>query len=114
MHTYGHDNRAEPVQIVNVRVAAIGTIPPLKVCEKPTRCGADAVKSQRQLWFRETGTVDGTIYDRKRVPSGLEIAGPAVIESIDSTVLVPPGWKAKMDVDGFVLLRKLQDALRDQ
>ena len=114
MHTYGHNNRAEPVQIVNVRVAAIGTIPPLKVCEKPTRCGADAVKSQRQLWFRETGTVDSTIYDRKRMPSGLEIDGPAVIESIDSTILVPPGWKAKMDVDGFVLLRKLQNSVRDQ
>ena len=27
--TYGHDNRSEPVQIVNLRVAAIGTIPPL-------------------------------------------------------------------------------------
>jgi N-methylhydantoinase A len=107
LQTYGHDNRAEPVQIVNVRVAAIGAIPPLKVCEKPTRCGADGVKSQRKLWFRETGAVDGMIYDRKRMPSGLEIAGPAVIESIDSTVLVPPRWKAKMDVDGFVLLRKL-------
>src|SRR5262249_46042757 len=29
--TYGHDNRSEPVQIVNVRVTAIGAIPQLAV-----------------------------------------------------------------------------------
>ena len=36
-HTYGHDNRAEPVQIVSVRLAAIGTIPPLVVRDRPAR-----------------------------------------------------------------------------
>jgi N-methylhydantoinase A len=110
LQTYGHDNRAEPVQIVNVRVAAIGTIVPLKVCDTPGRAGTHAVKCRRQLWFRETGAVDSTVYDRKRMPSGLAIAGPAVIESLDSTVLVPPAWKATMDADGFVLLARLHHA----
>ena len=110
LQTYGHDNRAEPVQIVNVRLAAIGTIAPLKVCEMSARAGEHAVKCGRQLWFRETGAVNGTVYDRKRMPSGLEIAGPAVIESLDSTVLVPPAWKAKMDSEGFVLLTRPQHA----
>jgi N-methylhydantoinase A len=110
LQTYGHDNRAEPVQIVNVRVAAVGAIAPLKVCDKSARAGEHAVKCRRQLWFRQTGAVEGTIYERKRIPSGLEIAGPAVIESLDSTVLVPPAWKAKMDSDGFVLLARLQHA----
>ena len=35
LHTYGHDNRDEPVQIVSVRLAAIGTIPPLVVRDTP-------------------------------------------------------------------------------
>ena len=30
-HTYGHDNRGEPVQLVSVRVTAIGAIPPLTI-----------------------------------------------------------------------------------
>ena len=58
LHTYGHDNRAEPVQIVSIRLAAIGTIPPLVIRDKPARAGADAIKSRRQLWFHETGAVD--------------------------------------------------------
>jgi N-methylhydantoinase A len=108
LKTYGHDNRDEPVQIVNVRVAAIGTIPPLAVRDLPARAGTDAVKAKRRLWFRATGAVDATIYDRKRMPTGLEMAGPAVIESLESTILIPPGWRARMNEDGFVLMTRAE------
>ena len=70
--------------------------------------GTDAVKAKRQLWFRETGVIDATIYDRRRMPAGLEVAGPVVIESLESTILVPPGWQAKMNEDGFVLMTRLR------
>jgi len=113
LHTYGHDNRAEPVQIVSIRLAAIGTIPPLVIRDRPARVGADAVKSKRQLWFHETGAVDAKIYDRRRMPSRMEVAGPVVIESLESTILVPPGWQAKMNEDGFVLLTQ-QHGVRQQ
>ena len=112
LHTYGHDNRDEPVQIVSVRLAAIGTIPPLVIRDRAALPATDAVKSRRQLWFRETGAVDAKIYDRKRMPSGLEVPGPAVIESLESTILVPPGWQAKMNEDGFLLLTRLQHGVK--
>jgi N-methylhydantoinase A len=112
--TYGHDNRQEPVQIVNVRVAAIGAIAPLLVRDTPAGSAMDAVKSKRQLWFRDTGTIDATIYDRRRMPSGLAVGGPAVIESLESTVLVPPGWRATMNEDGFVVLTSLQGRTKPQ
>jgi N-methylhydantoinase A len=105
-HTYGHDNRSEPVQIVSIRVAAIGAIPPLAIRSKAARPGTNAVKGKREVWFRATGTIGATVYDRKRMPAGLVAAGPAVIESLESTILVPPGWQAKMDGDGFVLLTR--------
>jgi N-methylhydantoinase A len=114
LRTYGHDNRAEPVQIVSIRLAAIGTIPPLVVRDRPASAGADTVKSKRQLWFHETGAVDASIHDRRRMPPGLKVVGPAVIESLDSTILVPPGWQAKMNEDGFVLLTQLQNSVRRQ
>jgi len=102
--TYGHDNRTEPVQIVSIRIAAIGRLPPLIVRDSPGPAGADAIKTTRQLWFRETGHVTATIYDRSRMASGMEVRGPAVIEALESTILVPPVWKAKMNSNGFVLL----------
>jgi N-methylhydantoinase A len=108
LHTYGHDNRSESVQIVSVRVAAIGATASLAIRDAVARSGTDAVKTKRPVWFRETGVIDATIYDRKRMPSGLQVTGPAVIESLESTILVPPGWQAEMNEDGFVLLTRLQ------
>jgi N-methylhydantoinase A len=102
--TYGHDNRGEPVQIVSVRLAAIGAIAPLMIRERPAVAGSVAVKAMRQLWFKETGAVEAAVYDRDRMPAGLTVPGPGVIESLDSTILVPPDWQAEMSEDGFVLL----------
>jgi N-methylhydantoinase A len=107
LHTYGHGNRSEPVKIVNVRVAAIGMIPPLMIRDTPADVGTDAIKSRRQLWFHETGEVDAAIYDRRRMAMGLDVAGPAVIESLESTILVPPRWQANVTADGFVVLTRL-------
>jgi N-methylhydantoinase A len=112
LHTYGHDNRSEPVQIVSVRVTAIGATAPLAIRDSVARAGTDAVKTKRQLWFRDSGLTDATIYDRKRMPAGFAVAGPAVIESLESTILVPPGWQAEMNADGFVLLTRRQQGAR--
>jgi len=107
LQTYGHDNRSEPVKIVNVRVAAIGMIPPLMIRDIPADVGTEAIKSRRQLWFHETGEVNAPVYARSRMPLGLKMAGPAVIESLESTILVPPRWQANVAENGFVLLTRL-------
>ena len=108
LHTYGHDNRSEPVQIVSVRVTAIGAIAPLVIRDTVAPSETNAIKAKRQVWFRETGVIDAAIYDRKRMPAGLVVAGPVVIESLESTILVPPGWQAQMNADGFVLMTRLR------
>jgi N-methylhydantoinase A len=102
--TYGHDNRSEPVQMVSVRLAAIGSIPALTIRDMPAPAGSEAVKSRRELWFRATGAVEAAVYDRARLAAGQHVPGPAVIESLESTILVPPAWQARMNDDGFVLL----------
>jgi N-methylhydantoinase A len=104
--TYGHDNRGEPVQLVNVRLSAIGATAVLAVRDQPAPAGTDAVKARRRLWFRDAGAIEAAVYDRRLMPAGLAATGPAVIESLESTILVPPGWQARMDDDGFVVLRQ--------
>lgn len=108
--TYGHDNRAEPVQIVSLRVSAIGGVPPLTISDKPSPSAGNGVKAKRQVWFRQTGAVEATIYDRRGLAAEWQAHGPAVIESIESTILVPPGWQARMNEDGFVLLTRARAA----
>ena len=64
------------------------------------------------MWFRQSGAADATIYDRSRMPAGFLVSGPAVIESLESTILVPPAWQARMGEDGFSYLRALSPSPR--
>jgi N-methylhydantoinase A len=41
--------------------------------------------------------VDTPVYDRSTLPAGARVAGPAIIEQLDSTVVVPPGVVAQID-----------------
>ncbi len=104
--TYGHDNRAEPVQLVNLRVVAIGTIPPLRIRQETAALGTDAGKGYRAMWFKRSGAAEAQVLDRARMSAGATITGPAVIESLESTILVPPAWQALMNDDGFVILTR--------
>jgi N-methylhydantoinase A len=104
--TYGHDNRGEPVQLVSVRLTAVGEIPPLAVRDRTAPAGANAIKSEREVWFAGAGAMTAKVYDRRRMPAGLAAQGPAVIESLESTILVPPDWRACMSDDGFVVLAR--------
>lgn len=104
--TYGHDNRGEPVQLVNVRLTAVGEIPSLAIRQQTGDAGQDVVKARRVVWFRGSGAGEADVLDRARLPAGFERAGPVVIESLESTILVPPGWRVRVDQDGFVLLAR--------
>jgi N-methylhydantoinase A len=110
--TYGHANRSEPVQIVSVRLSAIGLLPVLAIRSEPAHSGTQPLKCKRDVWFRETGTVAANIYERAHMQAHMQAAGPAVIESLESTILVPPGWHAKMNADGFVLLKRENEESR--
>src|SRR5262249_20436223 len=104
--TYGHDNRAEPVQFVSLRLAAIGIIPPLTVRQQPAAAGTASVKSPREVWLHGTGTIKAQVHDRARMAEEAVVHGPAVIESLESTGLTRPGWHARMAGDGFILMAR--------
>ncbi|MEM7423740.1 MAG: hypothetical protein AAF334_08440, partial [Pseudomonadota bacterium] len=98
--TYGHARPDEAVQLVNLRLSAVGEIPGIHLAQ-PAQGGAP-VKGIRPVWFRAHGRCEATVYDRAALAAEHVSQGPAVIESLDSTILVPPGWTARMDRDGFV------------
>jgi N-methylhydantoinase A/oxoprolinase/acetone carboxylase beta subunit len=40
------------------------------------------------------------------MPAGFALVGPAVIESLESTILIPPRWQGRMDENGFIWLTR--------
>ena len=87
------------VEIVNARAAAIGLTDDVELPHSDGEGDAyGAHKGTRAVYFDETGNFAETpIYDRARLEGGASIEGPAVIEQTDTTVLVPPGARARVD-----------------
>ncbi|HET6234451.1 MAG TPA: hydantoinase/oxoprolinase family protein [Acetobacteraceae bacterium] len=100
--TYGHANRTEPVQLVNLRLTALGRLPGLTLTQR-----ADAAATRlhsRGVWFAETGFVATPVHWRDGLVPGATISGPAIVEAVDSTSVVPPGWRAAVDDRGYMKL----------
>jgi N-methylhydantoinase A len=46
------------------------------------------------------------VHWRDGLVSGTHIAGPAIVEAMDSTTVVPPGWQARIDGLGYIRLTR--------
>jgi len=100
--TYGHCSPNQTVELVNFRVTALGSIPKPKHRELSFEGSRrrDPRKATRLVFFPELNTfTDTPIYDRYQLTVGETFLGPAVVEEIDSTSLIHPGFK--VDVDKF-------------
>jgi N-methylhydantoinase A len=102
--TYGHANPAEPVQLVNVRLTALGRLsrPVLQPHIEP----AAARRRQREVWFAETGLAACPVWWRDGLEAGAALPGPAIVEATDSTIVVPPAWIATVAAQGYIRLRR--------
>jgi N-methylhydantoinase A len=100
--TYGHANRSERVQLVNLRVTALGRQPDLVLTQRADR--SQARQRDREVWFPDTGFTSTPVHWRDGLLPGMQIAGPAIIEAMDSTTVVPPGWQALIDDLGYIRL----------
>ncbi len=104
--TYGHSNQTERVQIVTLRLSAKARLPYLKIKQKVSpETGIEKVKSTRDVWFDKTGKLSTLVYERELLSDGTKLTGPAVLESLDSTIIIPPNWEGAMNKEGFILLK---------
>ena len=52
----------------------------------------------------DAGAADAPVYWRDHLPLGARIEGPALVEQMDTTVLIEPGWRATGDALGNLIL----------
>jgi N-methylhydantoinase A len=85
--------------VVNARAAAIGIADKAELRPSATAGGVDdALRLRRPVLFEETGEfVDTPVYDRTLLGAGATFEGPAVLEQSDTTILVPPGARGRVD-----------------
>ncbi|MEJ2717983.1 MAG: hydantoinase/oxoprolinase family protein [Deltaproteobacteria bacterium] len=95
-----------PVEVVNLRVVAMGVIPKpdLKKIDVPGTL-KDAQKPSRKVWYKDVGFVDTTIYERGRLPVGATFQGPAIVEHPDTTTVMPARTECRVDEYGNLIIK---------
>jgi N-methylhydantoinase A len=87
-----------PVDLFRLNLRAIGLSPKAEVAKHKARRGEVKPVEKRQVVFDEKPKPLKTpVFARADLFAGAKIEGPAVIEQLDSTTLVPPGLVAKVD-----------------
>ena len=101
--TYGHASPDEPVQLVNLRVSAVGRLEGLAFGRGAQTTGV-AAASSRAAYFKETGLVTCDVLAREALAIDDERGGPLIVEAADTTIVVPPGWRLRAGSGGFIVL----------
>ncbi len=97
------------VEIVKCRVdGSASTVLPKLVAEeiKSEPDASAALRSQRDIYLTElNGYVPASIYAGERLEPGMKIAGPAVVERMGDTILLPTFATARVDGFGNIVLK---------
>lgn len=103
---YGYRLEDHPVELVTLRLSATARrpVPPLEAAEISAGSLFDALLESRDVWFADTGYIRTPVYDRVRLPADCRLRGPAIIEQMDTTVVVPPGAWLSNDNYGCLLI----------
>jgi len=97
-----------PIEALNFRVVVSGPVPDISVSGSrpdavPAAATTPAPKGRRQAYFPEAGGyVDTPVYDRYALNPGAAFAGPAIVEERESTTVIGPD--ARVRVDGHLTL----------
>jgi N-methylhydantoinase A len=103
--SYGFAAPEEPVELVNIRLTAVGEVgkpQSLRAAEAPATTARP--RTTRRVFFSETGFVDTPVFDRDEVARGHHLAGPAIVEQDDSTTVIHPGYAGVGDPTGNILI----------
>lgn len=109
---YAHASPDEPVEFVNIRVEAVGALEkpglftPMTVVSNGDTSPAQI--ASRPVRFKE-GVLETPVFDRNELRPGTMLEGPAVVNEIGSTTLLPPQFTLSVDNYGNLIIEVPKD-----
>jgi N-methylhydantoinase A len=95
---YNYRRDGADVEIYRLGVRATGVTPKPNLKRHERTEASPAPRGSRAVHFQARGDpVETPLFLRSELPAGTVLDGPAIIEQLDSTTVVPPGWRAEVD-----------------
>lgn len=104
-NAYGHSMENKPVEIVNMRMQAIGHIQKPDFTPEVPR---NVPLEEAHLGDKQS-PLGGimALYDREALSAGMRFNGEALVFQLDSTIYIAQGWSARVDGYRNLILEKL-------
>ena len=103
---YGFNPNHVAVEIVNWRLTAHGPDVERRTSGSPaTRPGAPRSTRTVTLW---DSAREVPVYERNALATGQSVNGPVLIEERETTIVIPPGWRALIDRTASIIATPLE------
>lgn len=97
---YGYDLPTQPVEVVNLRLSVVvahGRIGVASSAAADAAVDASEAQARRRVWFAATGFVETPVLARDLLAPDSTFFGPAIVEQMDTTTVIPPGAFVRVD-----------------
>jgi N-methylhydantoinase A len=104
---YGFRADTEPVEMINLRLQATGVLDKPEVPTQPRgpRRPEAARAGERPAWVAaHQCLMTHHVFARAHLTAGQLLTGPAIVEQVDATTVIPPGWLGTVDGYGNLIL----------
>ena len=107
--TYGHFTEKDPIEIVNIRLMALGRPSvEMDIVNGEQINNLPYPISERPVWFESDKTAKTPVYSRSDLGSGHALVGPVIIEQLDTVTVIFPGDEVKVDGSGNLIIKVKQ------
>src|SRR5262245_7727313 len=103
-HRYAHHSPAEPVEIVNIRLAVIGKRPKVDFPRLASGGKAEPASRQDACFGGSERPLSCAVYQRERLAAGAVFLGPALVREHGTTTVLPPSTQCRVAATGELIV----------
>ncbi|MER2534478.1 MAG: hydantoinase/oxoprolinase family protein [Rhizobiaceae bacterium] len=105
---HGHSARDGAVEIVSYRLRSTSVTRKIAL-QSNAQAPAIAPETSRRVRFGSDAAIETPVVARSHLPPESACKGPAVIVQFDTTTIVPPGWTARIDGIGNMIVERAEN-----
>ena len=104
---YTFCDRSAKVEIVNIRVKAVGRVDKAKLDQlESTDAEHASPYTTRSVFFQDVGFIDTPVYRREQLSAEQRIIGPGIVDQLDTTTVIFPDEQGTIDRYGSIYIEQ--------